>query len=244
MSCHCCGFAGKVPFLLTSLLAMAVVSGTTSFLKHQPAGGNNRGLPELASDATSETSTGESNVNISNDGTGVATFGGGCFWCVEAVFLELKGVKSVKSGYMGGTVENPTYQQVCTGKTGHAEVVQVEYNPDEIAFEKLLEVFFLTHDPTTLNRQGNDYGPQYRSAVFYHDDGQRQAAEKIKARLDEAGIYDNPIVTEVTAAGKFYPAEDYHQNYFARNPNQPYCQAMIPSKIRKVHKVFAEFVKD
>ena len=151
-----------------------------------------------------------------------ATFGAGCFWCVEAVFQELEGVSTVKSGYTGGHVENPTYKQICTGQTGHAEVCQIKYDPAKIEFKDLLQVFWKTHDPTTLNRQGADVGTQYRSAVFYHDEQQREQAEKYKKALDESGAFGAPIVTEIVAATKFYPCEDYHDNYFKRNPNAGY----------------------
>ena len=173
-----------------------------------------------------------------------ATFGGGCFWCTEAVFQELKGVKSVVSAYTGGQIENPTYEQICTGQTGHAEVIQIKYDPEVIPFEKLLEVHMITHDPTTLNRQGADTGTQYRSAVFYHSPEQRDAAIAVIERLDEAGVYNNPIVTEVTEASIVYPAEDYHQNYFAQNPNQGYCRSTIPPKLAKLKKVFADLMKE
>ncbi len=180
----------------------------------------------------------------SSEGLEKATFGGGCFWCVEAVFLELKGVKSIRSGYMGGILENPTYEHICTGMTGHAEVIQIEFDPEVISYEKLLEVFFLTHDPTTLNRQGNDRGTQYRSAVFWHTEEQKETAEAIKKKLEEEKVFKSPIVTEITKAAKFWVAEDYHQNYYARNPGQPYCEAVIPEKIRKVRKVFADYLRD
>lgn len=172
-----------------------------------------------------------------------ATFGGGCFWCVEAVFLELKGVASVKSGYMGGKVENPTYEQVCSGRTGHAEVIQIEFDPEIVSFDVLLQVFWKTHDPTTLNRQGNDRGTQYRSAVFYHSDTQKEKALEYKKKLNEVKAYPDPIVTEITAASKFYVAEDYHQNYFNNNPNQPYCRALIPPKLEKLRQVFGDKLK-
>ncbi len=168
----------------------------------------------------------------------IATFGTGCFWCTEAVFQQLKGVTSVVSGYSGGHVENPSYEQVTTGRTGHAEVCQIEFNPDIISFESLLEVFFNTHDPTTLNRQGNDIGPQYRSVIFYHTEEQREISERIKGELEASKTYKNPIVTEITAFTKFYPAEDYHQNYFRNNPNQGYCRYVIAPKIEKFEKVF------
>jgi peptide-methionine (S)-S-oxide reductase len=173
----------------------------------------------------------------------VATFGNGCFWCTEAVFEELKGVESAVSGYSGGRVPNPTYEQVCTGGTGHAEVIQVTYDPEVITFPELLEVFWMTHDPTTLNQQGPDHGTQYRSAVFYHTDEQRELAEKYKQRLDESGAFDAPIVTEITKFQKFYPAEDYHQEYFAANPRQPYCRAVVKAKVVKFRKAFKDKLK-
>jgi peptide-methionine (S)-S-oxide reductase len=172
-----------------------------------------------------------------------ATFGAGCFWCSEAVFLQLKGVKSVMSGYSGGSTKNPTYEQVCNGNTGHAEVIQVTYDPAVITFPELLEVFWQTHDPTTKNRQGNDIGSQYRSAIFYHTEDQHRLAEEYKKKLDASGAFRAPIVTEITAFKEFYPAEDYHQNYFARNPNQAYCNAVIPPKLDKLKKVFADKLK-
>jgi peptide-methionine (S)-S-oxide reductase len=172
-----------------------------------------------------------------------ATFAGGCFWCTEAVYAEIKGVKAVTSGYIGGKVPNPTYKDVCTGLTGHAEAIEIEYDPAVVPFEKLLEVFFATHDPTTLNRQGADVGTQYRSGVFYHDDEQKRIAGEVIAKLNAAGIFPGKIVTEVTPASTFYPAEDYHQDYFAKNPFQPYCQAVAAPKVQKVRKVFKDLVK-
>ena len=169
-----------------------------------------------------------------------ATFGSGCFWCTEAVFQRLKGVEKVTSGYSGGTVNNPTYEQVCSGNTGHAEVTQIQYDPSQISYEELLEVFWKTHDPTTLNQQGNDYGTQYRSAVFYHNDEQRRLAEEYKKKLDAAKIWDDPIVTEITPFTNFYPAEKYHQNYFNNNPNQPYCSYVIRPKVKKLEEVFKD----
>ncbi len=172
-----------------------------------------------------------------------ATFAGGCFWCTEAVYAQLKGVQSVTSGYTSGTVLNPTYEQVCSGRTGHAEGVEIVYDPDRVPYEKLLEVFFSTHDPTTKNRQGVDVGTQYRSGVFYHDDQQKKTAEMVIQKLDASGVFPGKIVTEVTAATVFYPAEKYHQDYFANNPRQPYCQAIVSPKVEKVRKVFKELVK-
>lgn len=172
-----------------------------------------------------------------------ATFGSGCFWCTEAVFLKVKGVGKVVSGYSGGVVPNPTYEAVTTGKTGHAEVIQLSYDPQIIRYEELLEIFFNTHDPTTLNRQGADIGTQYRSVIFYHDENQKEIAEKTKAILDSLKIWDNPIVTELSPFEKFYAAEDYHQNYYDNNPNQPYCNFVITPKIEKFQKVFKEKLK-
>lgn len=173
-----------------------------------------------------------------------ATFGAGCFWCVEAVFLELKGVESVKSGYMGGNVDNPTYDQVCSGTTGHAEVIQIKYDPDVVSFDVLLQVFWKTHDPTTLNRQGNDRGTQYRSAVFYHSDEQKNKAAEYKKKLNDVKAYPDPIVTEITEASKFYVAEDYHQDYYNNNPFNGYCRAVIPPKLEKLRKVFGDKLKE
>lgn len=173
-----------------------------------------------------------------------ATFGGGCFWCTEAVFQQLKGVESVVSGYMGGQVDNPTYKQVCSGQTGHAEVIQITFDPSVIDFAKLLEIHIKTHDPTTLNRQGADVGTQYRSAIFYHTPEQKETSEAIKKKLGESGAFRNPIVTEIVPAVKFYPAEDYHQNYFNENPGNGYCRAVALPKIRKVRKVFSDYLKE
>ena len=173
-----------------------------------------------------------------------ATFAGGCFWCTEAVYAELKGVRSVTSGYIGGKVPNPTYKDVCTGLTGHAEAIEIEYDPAAVSFEKLLEVFFATHDPTSLNRQGADVGTQYRSGIFYHDDEQKRSAERVIAGLDAAKAFPRKIVTEVTKATTFYPAEGYHQDYFAKNPADRYCNAVAAPKVEKVRKVFKELVKD
>jgi peptide-methionine (S)-S-oxide reductase len=170
----------------------------------------------------------------------VATFGGGCFWCVEAVFLELDGVASVESGYAGGSVENPTYEQVCTGATGHAEVCQIRFDTARIGYADLLEVFFKVHDPTTLDRQGNDVGTQYRSAIFYHDDAQKKLAEEVKQKLDVSGAWDAPIVTEIVPFEVFYKAEAYHQDYFRRNPEQAYCRAVIRPKMEKFRKAFED----
>lgn len=171
------------------------------------------------------------------------TFGAGCFWCTEAVFLNVNGVTKVVSGYSGGKVKNPTYRDVCTGLTGHAEVTQITYNPSIVTFEDLLEVFWNTHDPTTLNRQGYDEGTQYRSAVFYNDEEQKKIAEQYKKQLENSHVYKSPIVTEISPLINFFPAEDYHQNYFALNPNQQYCQYVIRPKVDKFKKQFASRLK-
>ena len=184
----------------------------------------------------------EMNEKTSKDS--IATFGAGCFWCVEAVFLNLNGVNKVVSGYSGGEEKNPTYNQVCTGSTGHAEVCQIYYDPKVIIYKELLEVFWKTHDPTTQNRQGNDVGPQYRSVVFYHDEEQKSLAEKYKLRLDESGAFDNPVVTEISPFEKFYKAEKYHQNYYNLNSLLPYCQFVIQPKLDKFKKVFSDKLKE
>jgi peptide-methionine (S)-S-oxide reductase len=173
----------------------------------------------------------------------IAVFGGGCFWCTEAVFSELRGVISVAPGYAGGTVPNPSYDDVCGGKTGHAEVIQIVFNPSQIAFNDLLTVFFATHDPTTLNRQGNDVGTQYRSLVLYTTEKQKQDAEAFIKKLNESDPKGKPVVTEVKPLEKFYEAEDYHHNYFKNNPGQPYCQVIIEPKVQKLEKKFAELLK-
>ncbi|MDZ7740834.1 MAG: peptide-methionine (S)-S-oxide reductase MsrA [Bacteroidota bacterium] len=170
----------------------------------------------------------------------IAVFGSGCFWCTEAIFDEVKGVKGAEAGYAGGKIPNPTYKEVCSGYTGHAEVVKVTYDPAEISFEELLEIFWKTHDPTSLNRQGADVGTQYRSVIFYVNDAQKKTAERIKKELDASGAWDRPIVTEISPLGKFYIAEDYHQDYFEKNPYEGYCQFVIGPKMEKFRKVFEE----
>lgn len=178
--------------------------------------------------------------NASNE---VATLAGGCFWCLEAVFEQLMGVQEVESGYAGGAVENPTYHQVCSGTTGHAEVVQVRFNPSELRYRDLLGVFFATHDPTTLNRQGHDVGSQYRSAIFVHDDGQRTEAQALIAELQEQAIWPDPIVTEVTDLSAYYPAEEYHRAYYRNNPGQAYCRAVVGPKVSKFRQRYAHLLK-
>jgi len=174
----------------------------------------------------------------------VATLGSGCFWCIEAIYQDLKGIEEVRSGFSGGHVANPKYQQVTAGTSGHAEVIQFYFDPKVISYSDILEIFWSTHDPTTLNRQGNDVGPMYRSAVFYHTDQQREQAQHFKNKLNEEKVFDKPIVTEITAFSNFYQAEDYHQNYYKLNVGQPYCQYVIKPKLDKFKKVFADKLKE
>ena len=173
----------------------------------------------------------------------IATFGNGCFWCTEAVFEKLKGVKSAVSGYSGGATKNPTYKEVCGGETGHAEAIQITFDPTIISFNELLEVFWKTHDPTTLNKQGNDVGTQYRSVIFYHDEEQKKTAHQIKIKLEDAKIFNDPIVTEITEFDKFYIAENYHQEYYEQNKSEPYCSFVITPKVEKFKKVFKDKLK-
>jgi peptide-methionine (S)-S-oxide reductase len=179
-----------------------------------------------------------------DDKSEIATFANGCFWCSEAIFERLKGVKSVLPGYSGGIVENPSYDQVCTGKTGHAESIQIEFDPKVIAFEKILDIFWHTHDPTTLNRQGNDVGTQYRSAIFYHNQKQKEIAEKSKRDLEKDGVYKDSIVTEITPFREFYVAEDYHKNYYDNHQDAPYCNFIIDPKVRKLLMKYGNHVKE
>src|SRR5258708_1428560 len=186
---------------------------------------------------------GQNKKNMESNELKTVTFGAGCFWCTEAVFLNVNGVTKVVSGYSGGKVKNPSYREVCTGTTGHAEVTQITYDPKVVSYESLLEVFWNTHDPTTLNRQGADEGTQYRSAVFYNDEEQKKIAEQYKQQLEAAHTYKNPVVTEISPLINFYSAEDYHQNYFELNPNQGYCQYVIRPKVEKFKKQFAAKLK-
>ena len=172
-----------------------------------------------------------------------ATMAAGCFWCVEPIFDDLKGVEDVVSGYSGGHKDAPTYHEVCSGSTGHAEVIQIRFDPEVISFKEILQIFFTVHDPTTLNRQGNDIGTSYRSAIFYHSDEQRRVAEEVIAEFTAEAVYDDPIVTEVKPFDKFWPAEDYHQEYFANNPNQPYCAAVVAPKVAKFRQKFLSRLK-
>lgn len=196
--------------------------------------------PSQSSDMKSTILPSEDRQNQNRE---TATFGAGCFWCVEAPFLQIKGVEEVVSGYMGGTVPHPTYEQVCTGETGHAEVCQITYDPDQISYTELLEIFWTIHDPTQLNRQGQDIGTQYRSAVFFHDNTQKLLAESYKEKLNQAKVYDAPIVTEISPVSTFYKAEDYHQNYYNENPNQPFCRLVVRPKVEKVKEVFKDKLK-
>lgn len=191
---------------------------------------------------TGEAITTQSDYKDMPDNLETAVFGNGCFWCTEAVFQRVRGVHSVVSGYAGGHVENPTYRQVTTGTTGHAEVIQIKYDPSEVDYDKLLQIFFRTHNPTTLNRQGNDIGPQYRSIILYSSEEQKSIAEDVKQRLGEAEIWPDPIVTEITPLDIFYEAEDYHQNYFNRNSDQAYCQVVIVPKLEKFERLFQDRV--
>ncbi len=194
--------------------------------------------------SVSNTKVSQDEIIKSMDSLEVATLGAGCFWCVEAIFQDIKGVKKVESGYSGGSVKNPSYKEVCNGTTGHAEVVQVTFDPKEVSFASILEVFFSTHDPTTLNRQGADVGTQYRSAIFYHSEEQKRVAELAKQAAQASGDWSNTIVTEITAYTNFYKAEDYHQDYYNQNGTQPYCQIVITPKIDKFKKKFASLLKE
>lgn len=193
--------------------------------------------------AQSQTKRSLSTMNTQSD-LEIATFGSGCFWCTEAIFLNVEGVEKVESGYEGGKVKNPTYKEVCSGLTGHAEVVQLTFDPQVISYEELLQIFWKTHDPTTLNQQGADIGSQYRSVIFYHSEDQKSKAEYYKKRLEDEGAYDKPIVTEITSAEPFYKAENYHQNYYSLNSNAPYCTYVIQPKLEKFKKAFKAVLKD
>lgn len=199
--------------------------------------------PEKNSNANSENETMKQEELSLEPNQDLATLGAGCFWCVEAIFQNLEGVISVTSGYSGGTTENPSYKEVCSGTTGHAEVVQIIFDRTKISFEELLEVFFRTHDPTTLNKQGNDVGTQYRSSIFYHNAEQKEIAERVKTDLDASGAYDKPIVTEISPFKKFFKAENYHQNYFNQNREQPYCTFVIQPKLNKFKDAFKDKLK-
>lgn len=213
-------------YIILSLFVLGFSFSSCAQSKNKPANGKKE----------------ETKNMVPKEGLETATFGGGCFWCVEAIFQDLKGVESVASGYSGGKVKNPTYREVCTGTTGHAEVIQIHFDPKVISFENLVRVFFTTHDPTTLNRQGADTGPQYRSAIFYHNEEQKEIAERMKKEFAPT-IWDDPIVTEISPSADFYIAEDYHQNYFKDNPNQGYCRIVINPKVKKFREMYADWLK-
>ena len=221
------------------IITLAACTAIAAFLY---ANTGARSMPSSSNDERPNEATSDDSSSASNHRK--ATFAAGCFWCTEAVYLRLKGVSKVVSGYSGGNVENPTYKQICTGLTGHAECVQVEFDPDVITYEQLLDVFFHTHDPTSLNRQGADVGTQYRSSVFYHNAKQKAAAEKMIAELDAEGTFDRPIVTKLEKLEIFYPAEDYHQDYFRLNPNAGYCQVVVGPKVEKFQKRYAALLKE
>lgn len=213
-------------YIILSLFVLGFSFSSCAQSKNKPANGKKE----------------ETKNMVLKEGLETATFGAGCFWCVEAIFQDLKGVESVASGYSGGKVKNPTYREVCTGTTGHAEVIQIHFDPKVISFENLVRVFFTTHDPTTLNRQGADTGTQYRSAIFYHNEEQKEIAERMKKEFAPT-IWDDPIVTEISPSADFYIAEDYHQNYFKDNPNQGYCRIVINPKVKKFREMYADWLK-
>jgi peptide-methionine (S)-S-oxide reductase len=229
--------------LLSVFSLVSVFAVISSFTFFSPSCAQRENPNKTMSFTNSLNSAGTAGEMTGSANLDTATFGTGCFWCTEAIFQQLKGVKKVSSGYSGGHVKNPSYKEVCEGTTGHAECIEVVYDPKEISYDELLEVFWQTHDPTTLNRQGNDVGTQYRSVIFYHSPGQKQKAEKYKAELDKSGAFDNPIVTEIAPASAFYVAEDYHQNYYNNNGSQPYCYFVIKPKLEKFEKVFKSKMK-
>jgi len=231
--------------MLTFTPLLGIVVSVLSFIFFSPSCAQRENPNRSMSLTNSLTNTSPSVAEkiTGNENLDTATFATGCFWCTEAVFQQLKGVKKVTSGYSGGHVENPTYKEVCTGLTGHAECIQLLYDPKEVSFDELLQVFWQTHDPTTLNRQGNDVGTQYRSAVFYQNEEQKKIAESYKKELNAKKVFDNPIVTEIEPLKNFYPAEDYHQNYYNNNGDQPYCYFVIKPKLEKFEKVFKDKLK-
>jgi peptide-methionine (S)-S-oxide reductase len=234
---------------LMALIAVAgglvIFSGnlSTMFGSRTADGPSPAGQLTSSDDGAKKRPEGRTQAGVAAHGMETATFGSGCFWCTEAVFQRIKGVESVESGYSGGNVKNPTYYEVCEGTTGHAEVVQVTYDPKVVTYPELLEVFWKLHDPTTLNRQGNDVGTQYRSVIFYHTDEQKELAEHYMRKLDESGAYSRPIVTEIAPYSEFYPAENYHQNYFRENGRMPYCRLVIVPKMEKLKEVFRDKLK-
>jgi peptide-methionine (S)-S-oxide reductase len=224
-------FKNKFQFLPICLFAFSAFASSCGMAKTEKDTIENQGKTQ------------KTNLNNKNQKMEVITLGAGCFWCIESIFQNLKGVEKVVSGYSNGQKPNPTYKEVCTGTTGHAEVAQITFDPSVVSLSEVLEVFFQTHDPTTLNRQGNDVGTQYRSGIYYHTEEQKKIALEIIKALNESKAYDRPIVTEVAAVATFYPAEDYHQNYFNDNTNQPYCQYVIRPKLDKFKKVFKDKLK-
>ena len=226
----------KINALFLGILLIAAVTMTAS-------GCSRFGTPSKTSLNSDENKT-MNDTTTKGSKLETAVFAGGCFWCIETLFQDLKGVEKVESGYSGGTVKNPTYKEVCTGSTGHAEVIKITFDPAVITYEQLLTVFFHVHDPTTLNRQGADAGTQYRSAIFYADDTQKASAEKVISDVTAQKLWDDPIVTEVTKLGEYYKAEDYHQDYYNNNPNQGYCSVVIAPKVKKFYKEFQQFLKD
>ncbi len=223
------------------LVVVAAALTGTSCVPPEKAGPEDR-EPSSAGETLAKQPDQERNMTTSSE-LSIATFGNGCFWCTEAVFQRLKGVNKVVSGYTGGSVANPTYKQVCGGMTGHAEAIQVKYDPNTVSYEELLEVFWKTHDPTTLNRQGADEGTQYRSVVFYHNQRQKELAEHYKKKLDGSGVFDAPIVTEISPASEFFAAEEEHQDFYNRQPSHGYCSFIIRPKIEKLEQVFADKLK-
>ncbi len=228
--------------ILNILIVGILSTFTFSACSKSSSSTNSSDMNEQKFDSILANTKSEKNINM--DELEKITFGSGCFWCVEAVFQDLKGVVKVESGYSNGKTKNPTYKEVCSGLTGHAEVCQITYDPKIISFDELLEVFWKTHDPTTLNRQGADAGTQYRSGVFYHNESQREMAQKWKDKLNAEHVFPNPIVTEITPVGTFYVAEDYHQNYYKQNGYEPYCQIVIKPKMEKFEKAFKEKLKN
>ena len=229
--------------MLTFTPVLGIMVSVLSFIFFSPSCAQRENPNRSMSLTNSLTSSSVAEKITGNENLDTATFATGCFWCTEAVFQQLKGVKKVTSGYSGGHVENPTYKEVCTGLTGHAECIQLLYDPKEVSYDELLQVFWQTHDPTTLNRQGNDVGTQYRSAIFYQNEEQKKIAEGYKKELNEKKVFDNPIVTEIEPLKNFYPAEDYHQNYYNNNGDQPYCYFVIKPKLEKFEKVFKDKLK-
>lgn len=183
-------------------------------------------------------------MSVDSQNFELATLAGGCFWCTEAIFNKIKGIKSIRPGYTGGKIQNPSYEQVCSGNTGHAEAIQIQFDPKVISYEKILDIFWNTHDPTTLNRQGNDIGTQYRSGIFYHNNKQKMIAEKSKNELNEKQVYKNPVVTEITSFDDFFVAEDYHKNYYERNTTEPYCSFVISPKLRKLSQKYSNEIRE